>query len=285
MKQPVCISLVNGVPTDLICIADRGLAYGHGVFETVRVHRAQPNLLDYHLERLTCGAKRLQIPIVADVVVRQLEQLLELAAARQWRDGVAKIVVTAGAGGRGYAAPNQVTANIVVQWHPLPEISQGAVRDGVRLKLCSYRLPKNPPLAGLKHLNRLDQVIARAELEDGFQEGLLLDADDRVIEGVSSNVFVRIGGQLVTPLLDNCGVAGVMRRMVVEKLCPALNLPCVQRSIMADELKRADEMFICNSLCGIYPVSEVVPLTAFAIGEWTRNLQSALQRELPCYAI
>ncbi len=279
------ISLLNGVPSDLIPVMDRGFAYGHGVFETIRVWQARANLLNYHLDRLNCGMRRLQIPVAMETVEQQFRQLLAMAAQRQLREGVAKITVTAGVGGRGYAQPTQASPNIIMQWHPLPQVSEVAVREGVRVKLCNYRLPKNPVLAGIKHLNRLDQVLARAEVDDDFQEGILLDWNDRVIECVSSNVFVRIGDRLLTPTLENCGVAGVMRRLIIEKLCPESGLLSEQQNITLDQLKQASEVFICNSLCGIFPVFEIFPLVSLPLGGWTRHLQNALKKELPCYEI
>lgn len=285
MNQPTPICLVNGVLTDQLSVMDRGFAYGHGVFETIRIAQAQANLLGFHLDRLQLGATRLNISIDVHTVKCQLEYLLALASERQWRDGVVKIMVTAGGGGRGYAMPELCVATIVLQWHPLPQVQPDIAKHGIRLKLCAYHLPHNPELAGIKHLNRLDQVIARRELGAEFHEGLLLDCHRRVIEGVSSNVFIRIQDRLFTPKLDNCGVAGVMRRMVIEKLCPALGLSCTQQEILLDDLTQSDEIFICNSLCGIYPVIEVSPLASFAVGEWTRSLQMELARHLPCYSI
>ena len=213
MSDASQISWLNGEPVSAVPALDRGLAYGQGVFETIRVFEGKAPLLDYHLQRLAQGMQALLISGDSGVIGDQLSHFL----SKQEANGIAKVIVTAGVGGRGYQQPEQAQANVILQWHPLPS----AVQTPLTVRICDYQLPESPMLAGIKHLNRLDQILARAEWSDpAIHEGIVLDQQQRVIEAITSNIFVRIGDCWLTPTLTRCGVAGVMRRLVIERLCP-----------------------------------------------------------------
>ena len=147
---------------------------------------------------------------------------------------------------------------------------------GVRLYACQSRLSRQPALAGLKHLNRLEQVLARREWHDPrYFEGLMLDTEHHVIECVSSNLFMAHDGGLFTPGLEQCGVGGVLRRLIIDDLAPALGLEVEVTSLTIKDLMDADEIFLCNSVIGVLPVIE------YASGRWppgplTRRLQAAV---------
>jgi len=262
---------INGVPSELISVRDRGLAYGDGLFETLTVRRGQVRLLERHLERLWLGCQRLSIALDMSVLRAELLAFAELAG-----NGVVKLMVTRGEGQRGYALPEPQHPVRILQHAGLPDYPAGNREKGIRLFICSVRLAEQPLLAGIKHLNRLEQVLARAEWHDPqFAEGLLRDRSGRVIEGVFSNLFLAAGGRLLTPDLARCGVAGVMRAEIIARAA-ALDIPCEVRDIDYEQLLVADELFVCNSLYGIWPVRELAG-RILAVGDITRTLQLNLQ--------
>lgn len=267
--------LVNGEPQDFIAASDRGLHYGDGVFETLAIHNSTPQFWMAHMERLLKGCSRLGLP-QPDVA------LLEAETARVCADSeraVVKIIITRGSGGRGYRPPASPEPQRLIMCYPWPEYS--VPEKGITLRLCRTPLACNPMLAGIKHLNRLEQVMARSEWSDeSIQEGLMLDTEGHVIEGTMSNLFAVRNGVLVTPDLANCGVAGVMRRQVLS-LAENLGLTYDFVRLRTADLKEMDELFVTNSLVGIWPVARLeetdygeAPVTARLMGE----LKSAMEQ-------
>ena len=244
--------LNNGVPSPSVSASDRGLAYGDGVFETVKVSGGDAQFMLQHLQRLQEGCWRLGISLDMAALRRELQQLLECAGSSS---GVLKITVTRGGMQRGYRSEEGVSGNRYLQYHVLQDNRFERMQAGVALTVCRHRLPINPALAGLKHLNRLDNVLARNEWQDAaIDEGLMLDSAGRVVEGTMSNLFFVSSGELVTPSLHRCGVAGVMRRVVLEELAPQLGISTRVADVVLEDLYHAQEIFICNSLIGICPV-------------------------------
>ncbi|WP_347930069.1 aminodeoxychorismate lyase [Pseudomonas helvetica] len=260
-------SWVDGQPADALSLKDRGLAYGDGLFETIAVKGGQPLLLDRHLSRLADGCSRLAIN--ADHALIRSELLTYAAALGE---GVLKLMLTRGDSQRGYAADPSVSPRRILLGNPPAAYPAVHAQQGIRLFPCATRLSEQPLLAGLKHLNRLEQVIARSEWQDGeHAEGLMLDLQGRVIEGVFSNLFLVLDGALLTADLSRCGVAGVMR---AELLSQAERLGIVMHvtDISLDQLQQADEVFVCNSVYGIWPVRAYVALS-WPVGPLTRKLQ------------
>jgi len=250
--------LVNGKPGDLISIRDRGLLYGDGVFRTMCAINGQAQHWTLHYQKLQydCSALGIVCPNV-ELLSAELDGLLE-----QHPKGVVKLVVTRGQGMRGYAPPDD--PNITHFWDlfPLPDYPSSLAIRGIRAKLCKLRLGWQPRLAGIKHLNRLENVMAAAEYRDArlldpeIAEGLLLDTDDNVIEGTRSNLFVVSRGKLITPDLTRSGVAGVQRDRVIHwsKLS---NMAMQIRNVGLDEVLQADELFLVNSIIGLWPIREL----------------------------
>jgi 4-amino-4-deoxychorismate lyase len=263
--------LVNGKPDDCVSSRDRGLLFGDGVFETLAVTDGVPRYWSRHLQRLGEGCRRLGLPIPDEDVLRD-----EAAALLTGHDaGVLKIIVTRGAGGRGYQAPENSQPTRILQWHCWPVLPQDCAADGVRVRLCTTRLGSNPQLAGIKHLNRLEQVLARREWDDpDIREGLLLDAEGNVIEGTMSNLFAVHGSTLATPDLTSCGVAGIMRTVVMEQAA-GLGLDVSVKPLSMTEVEQADEVFLTNSLIGVWPVIGLENRT-WVTGAVTRQLQERL---------
>lgn len=264
--------LLNGEPAHCVDPADRGLQYGDGLFETLEVRRGRPLFLDRHLRRLALGCRRLMIPM-PDAGLLEAEAL-SLTTGRE--AAVLKLIVTRGSGGRGYRQPDVIQPTRLFSLHPYPEYPAHYQTNGVVADFCRQRLSCNPTLAGIKHLNRLEQVLARAEwADDGRQEGLMLDSLDRVVEGTMSNLFIVKDGALLTPGLADCGVAGIVREWILA-FAAAENLPAAEVAITVDRVLAADEAFVTNSVIGIWPVRQLAE-RGFAVGPVTQHIRAAYQ--------
>jgi 4-amino-4-deoxychorismate lyase len=246
-------TVINGELGDVIAVRDRGLQYGDGLFETIAVIDGQPQHFERHLQRLQAGCARLGI--TAPSAPQIFDDLLKLPVGSE--RAVLKIIITRGSGGRGYrAALNAVPTRILSLW-PWPEYPPDCAEQGVVVRVCDTLLGSNPRLAGIKHLNRLEQVLARSEWnDDDIMEGLMLDQGGNLIEGTMSNVFVLLEGELHTPRLEQSGVAGIMRQIVMDH-CEGIGSPVIERPISMDELGRAEEIILTNSLIGLWPVREL----------------------------
>lgn len=260
-------SWVDGQPATGLPLHDRGFAYGDGLFETIKVIDGYPELLDRHLERLDLGCQRFAIPCDMTALRSQI-----IAFGKALGAGVAKLVLTRGDGRRGYGPPIDCQPRIVLMGSPLPDYPLDHSKNGVRLYACTTRLAEQPALAGLKHLNRLEQVLARAEWQDpDFAEGLMRDISGRVIEAVFSNIFIAQSDVLLTPSLERCGVAGVMRAELLHRARQA-GIKTTVGDISLEQLLGADEVFVCNSLYGVWPVRQF-EANVWPVGPLTRKLQ------------
>ena len=258
---------VDGCPADTLPLKDRGLAYGDGVFETIVVKSGQPLLLERHLQRLETGCRRLSIPLEPALARSEM-----IRFAAQLENGVMKLIVTRSDSQRGYAPVAHAPSRRILQGGPVPAYPAAHAQQGVRLFACRTRLAEQPLLAGLKHLNRLEQVLARAEWsDDEHAEGLMRDTSGRVIEGVYSNLFLVSEGRLRTADLSRSGVAGVMRAELLDQ-ARALGIEVVIGDVHLSDLARADEVFICNSVYGVWPVNGLESLN-WPVGPLTRKLQ------------
>lgn len=259
--------LVNGWPARSIDAADRGLMYGDGVFRTLVLREGRPLNWRHHFRLLSRDCERLSLACPPEKAILQ-----DLARADTGPVAVAKVVVTRGASGRGYAwAEGAEPTRIVAAWPGLPDAA-GAADEGVLVRRCELRLAIQPRLAGVKSLNRLESVLARAEWSDPeVREGLLADADGRLVEATMSNVFLVAGGRLATPSLERCGVEGAQRARVLE-LAAAAGIACEVRDLAFDDLLAADEAFLTNSVIGLWPVAAFGD-RRWAPGPVTRRLQ------------
>lgn len=257
-------TLVDGRARDQVAALDRGLLYGDGLFETIRFVGADAPLWARHMQRLDAGCRRLGLP-PSDVAVLLDEARLVIAGASQ---AVVRITITRGVGARGYASPGTPSATRIVTGYELPASNAGDAVDGVRVRRCALRLAEQPALAGIKHLNRLEQVLARAEWQDAaIAEGLLGDCHGRLICATAANVFAVLDDTPVTPALERCGVAGVARAELLAALPQAR-----VRDVGWDELARASEVFLCSSVRGILPV-RAIDARPYTIGPLTRAMQ------------
>jgi 4-amino-4-deoxychorismate lyase len=262
--------LVNGQRTG-VDPADRGLAYGDGLFETMAADGGQIRWLDWHFERLEEGCRRLEIPAPRRTLVEQEIATHCPTAGR----AIVKLIVTRGPGTRGYRPPESPHPTRILSVSPWVDYPETYYTEGVRVRVCGLRLGENPALAGIKHLCRLEQVLAQIELRGSeAQQGLLLDAGGRVVSGTSSNVFAVSDSEIVTPALTRCGIKGVMRRAVMAASAE-LGLRVSERDLTLSDILAAEEVFVTNALFGIWPVVRI-DAKRFALGSATRRLMRHL---------
>ena len=262
------MTLIDGKPGSGVPVSDRGLNYGDGLFETVRIHAGEAPLLSRHLQRLRAGCRRLGLAYPGDAILEaDVRALLSDGPA----EGVLRLVLTRGDGGRGYTPPSHGRSRRILSCHPLPA-SPG---EGLRVGVCSTRLGRSPALAGLKHLGRLEQVLAAAEIaRQGWDEGLMLDEDGHVVEGSRHNLFYLRDGRLLTPPLTGAGVAGVMRALLLE-LIAEQGLPGGEAPLRYHELDEIESMFLCNAVVGVLPVTMLAGRTMAPAAQLAR-LRAAL---------
>jgi len=265
---------VNGVAGSAVSALDRGLHYGDGLFETMAVIDRTPLLWARHMGRMLAGCNRLGIPIPdRAVLTEELDRALALADPR----AIVKIIVTRGSGGRGYRDPDPIEPLRIITLNPWPDHPRTYWRDGVHVRICATRLARQPVLAGIKHLNRLEQVLARNEWQnDDAVEGLMCDDQGRLIEGTMSNVFLRVRGRIITPDLEGCGVAGTLRGELIDQ-ADQCGCSITQSTVTLEDLMTAEEVLICNSVFGIWPVKSVAG-RGFEAGEMAATLSGFAAR-------
>ncbi len=260
--------LINGSAQGAVSPLDRGLAYGDGLFESIRFVGAEAPLWSRHMQRLEEGCRRLRMP------QPDTEQLRQEACevSHDLPQSVVRITLTRGVGDRGYApAASPLLTRIVAAFAP-PSVNAESYSRGVRMRICELRLAAQPLLAGIKHLNRLEQVLARGEWSDpAIAEGLLRDVDGSVISATMANLFTVIDGELRTPALDRCGVAGVARAEVLAA-CPQTQVGQIGMKVLLE----AEEIFLTSSVRGILPVQSLGDRN-YAPGTITRKLQQHWQ--------
>jgi 4-amino-4-deoxychorismate lyase len=269
---------VNGICQDYIPVTDRGLQYGDGLFETLEIWQGHPLFWQAHLSRLLEGCSRLHIQ---DVSIDILTAEVKLACANVENFDsrcVLKLIITRGSGGRGYRQPDTVQPTRIISLHPYPYYSADYQTEGIIARFCQTRLGLNSTLAGIKHLNRLEQVMARTEWDGtNIQEGLMLDSNGHVVEGTMSNVFYIQQGVVYTPDISQAGVAGIIRGIVIA-LAQAQGIPLIIKQLVSKEiLLAADEVFVTNSIIGIWPVRQLEH-RIYGIGPLTRQLQGMLNQ-------
>ena len=261
---------VDGAPAQGLPPDDRGLHYGDGVFETLAVVDGRPLWWEAHWARLRRGLHRLDFETLPDEAELRGEAL---ALCEGRARAVLKILVTRGSGPRGYA-PRAGAPRRILLLGPWPEYPPAWRRDGVTARYCTTRWASNPRLAGIKHLNRLEQVLARGEWREGYAEGLMCDQHGRVVGGTMTNLFLVTAEGLLTPELSRCGVAGVTRAWVMER-ARAWGLALREAPLDREQVAAAGALFLTNSLAGVWPVRRLAG-REYPVDEVTRRLQEAL---------
>lgn len=248
---------VGGQAVNLV--DDRGLAYGHGLFETTFLTQSTIPLLQRHLSRLIQDSQLMGISVDNDEIRHYLDGFIKTLSDQSIKSGVVKIILTAGRGGHGYALPENIVPTLIFNYTPLPQDVAHQREQGIDIRLCRHLLGVGSTLAGIKHLNRLDQVMARSEWSHNrYQDGLMFTEAGDVIEATSANIFIKTqDGQWLTPDLDQSGVSGVMRGLLIEEVFPACDIKVSIKAINRDTLLGAQHILLCNSVRGILRVNSV----------------------------
>ncbi len=241
-------SFVNGAPGDQVSILDRGLQFGDGLFETIAVVDNKPCLWEYHVQRMQADCGRLGI---AAPDAGLLEQEARTLIADE-QVAVLKITVTRGASERGYKPATDVAPTRILALFPW----NGPCSDPLKVSISSQRLGHQPGLAGIKHLNRLEQVLARVECPEDVDDALMLNQQGQVIEGIASNLLLQRDQQLFTPSLHGCGVEGVVKRLILE-MAKDQGMAIRSGAFTLDEILRSEAMYLTSSLAGIRYVSRI----------------------------
>lgn len=274
MPEKFPTTLINGHKSDQLSVLDRGFQYGDGLFETIHIVEGKPQYWRQHMERLLDGCRRLNIPLPElSVLQREMEYLCAGLG-----EAVLKITITRGLGGRGYVTDGSEKTTRVLTIFSAPHYPEDFWLKGVVLTVCHTRLGTNPALAGIKHLNRLEQVLARAEWNStDIHEGLMLDNNNNVIEGTMSNVFSVRDGELYTPELSLCGVKGIMREEIIGT-AKGEGITVHETKISLDDLYKSEECFLSNSVFGIWPV-RLLKDHEFVLGPVSRQLSDILREK------
>jgi len=243
-------ALLNGVVCDSPLKDDRALHFGDGLFETLAIVNGEPCLWDRHFLRLKKGCEQLKIT--------PPEQTLLQAESRQLcqnvERGVLKIIISAGHAERGYARSKSTPVTRLLMTGDWPKAAPYKNSEPVTLGLCEMRLGSQPYLAGIKHLNRIEQVMARKELATDYFEGIMLNQKGLVIEGIMSNLLVQQDGKFVTPSIVDCGVDGVMRSLMLD-IAKKNHVHINIEEVSLEQFRDADQIYVMNSLLGVRPVS------------------------------
>lgn len=250
--------LINGSFDHIISPFDRGFAYGDGIFRTMKMVDGLPESWPQHYQKLVadCAVINIVCPS-AELLMSDLQQLFSPIDLSENQLAVAKIIITRGEGNRGYTPPAITAPMRVVTKSPMPKYPVERFETGVNLTVCETRLAAQPLLAGIKHLNRLENVLARMEwTEPSIADGILLDMNNNVIECTAANIFARFGDTLITPSLHSCGISGITRQRIIN-VAHTLSLKVKEETFNLEQLLSADEVIICSSLYGAWQVKSV----------------------------
>ena len=269
--------LINGSFDATISPFDRGFAYGDGIFRTIKMLQGLPENWPLHYQKLVadCAVINIVCPS-AELLMSDLQQLFMPDAQTDETGAVAKIIITRGEGNRGYTPPAITAPMRVVTKSDMPTYPEERFSEGVDLIVCETRLAPQPMLAGIKSLNRLENVLARMEWQQPtIADGILLDINNNVIECTAANIFARFGESLITPSLTQCGIAGITRQRIID-LAHTLSLKASIEAIDLPTLLSADEVIICNSLYGAWQVKSVQEKT-IKTAALAANIRAALK--------
>ncbi len=255
-------TLINGKAADTLSSRDRGFQYGDGLFETLALFDGEVKFWPLHWLRLCDGCARLFLPKPNEMQILSEIDLLSSGVGKE----IVKVIVSRGEGVRGYAFNEaELEPTRVVSIHSWPDFLEKNTTNGVELFVCQTAVSKQPALAGIKHLNRLENVLARHEWNDArYAEGIMLDGENNVVEGTMSNLFLVKDSILQTPALSDYGVAGITRQRIMA-MASEKGITLEVNQVTLAELEQADEVFICNTVIGIWPVKKI-RLQYFQIG-------------------
>lgn len=263
---------INGQLAESVPLSDRSFQYGDGCFTTILTKNGKPDLWPYHLDRMQQTLARLEIEQPDWQLVYQW--VTDIAFSKPLA-GI-KIHISRGLGGRGYSPEGLHQTQVTISRFDYPAHYPDWQQNGVSLAVCKTKLGLNPLLAGMKHNNRLEQVLIKAELNSlDAQDGVVLDIQGHVIETSMANIFWVSGSTLYTPKLTMSGVAGVMRRHIID-IAKDHSISVIEDEFELTDVMTADEIFICNSLLGIAPVTHLANEHQYVVGQITKLIQNGL---------
>ena len=267
--------LINGESKHTINSNDRGLLYGDGLFETMAVRNGKIQLWEAPWQRLSLGCNKPSIELPNKTMIeKEIELLIKSNNEKQF---IIKLIVTRGEGPRGYRFAKEQNTTRILSSHSWPNYLDKYQIEGVDVCYCETKLSENEMLAGIKHLNRLEQVLARNEWDHEFQEGLMSTAQGNIIDGTMSNVFAVQDNKIFTPCLSLCGVEGVMRKIVI-KTAKEKGCSVYEKDFSKAELEQSDELFLTNSLFGIWPIKVIGETHFTKVGNITKGLQEEITK-------
>lgn len=251
--MPDSITFINGTPANTISADDRGLLYGDGVFETMLALHGRLPFWEAHRQRLESSLSRLFIPRIDSVsLLDDVSQNLDESTHQ-----VIKIIVTRGTAQRGYSISANSKPTVIISVAKADKAILTRTHRPGRVMFCQTRLGRQQQLAGIKHLNRLEQILARKEVDDaGYDEGIVADSNEQIIEATQHNFFIIKDNELYTPDLSYCGVEGIMRKFALQQ-AELMNLKTHIQPLDKDFILSADELFLTNSITGIWPICEL----------------------------
>ena len=254
MSTPSAI-WIDGERADALPLPDRGLEFGDGLFETLLFEGSSVLFPDLHWQRLQRGLASLGFAPILPEILSQFDAVLA-SLAQDWHRAALRVTITRGQGPRGYAPPNEAKPRVIVSATPLPAAS--GQLPAAAMATANTRWGHQPQLAGIKHCNRLEQVLAAAEKShSGLDEVLMLGQDDQLVSVSAGNLFLRLGDELHTPVLDQCGVEGTRRRLILEQWAPAIGCPTHESHLYRSDLVNAKEVFYSNTLVGLRPIAAI----------------------------
>lgn len=260
----------HGLNDSLITASDRSFQYGDGCFSTLLIKQGKIQLWDYHQERIQACLQCLAIPSPDWSII---EDAINHIAKDEQQAGI-KLHISRGDGGRGYSPSQRHPAKITLSRFDFPAHYHQWRRHGVMLGVCEQRMGLNPLLAGHKHNNRLEQVLLRGEMDRaGYADGVCLDLNHHIVETTMANLFWVKKKTLYTPSLDNAGVAGVARRMILQS-ATSFGLTVEIGQFSMEHLIAADEVFISNAIIEVAPIIGIVN-HPYAIGRYVRYFQES----------
>jgi 4-amino-4-deoxychorismate lyase len=252
-----CAIWLDGTPISELPLPNRGLDFGDGVFETLLVYQGKPLYPELHLERLALGLNALTLPDCLSAARMQLEQVAAATGDEGYTWAALRLSVNRGAGPRGYAPATAAPPVVLITVYPLDR-DCAKLTASAELCVADIRLSAQPLLAGVKHLNRLEQVLAAGQAQaQGVEECVVLDQAEQVTSVVAGNLFIVKDGELLTPRLLHCGIPGTRRRLIIEKWAPSIGLKVREVKMSLSDVNDADEVFYSNSLVTVRPVAKL----------------------------
>jgi branched-chain amino acid aminotransferase len=255
---------------------DRGILYGYGLFETMRSYGGHVFNLDRHLARLMLSAGKIGIDAGLDPVALR-QAIYETLEANERPDARIRLTVLAGEGERGLTLPIPGTLTIIIVAEKLVLPPPHAYKEGICAVVVNTRRNSRSLLSGIKSINYLDNLVAQSEaVAAGADQAILLNEQGFVAECSTSNIFLVVGGQLLTPSVDSGILPGVTRELVLE-LARDLGITARVGEIPINDLLCADEAFMTNSIIEVMPITAVdgKPVGSGMVGEITEKLMGA----------